>query len=133
MHIVCFFVFLISLLQGCSLSSHSYDYKYPSKFSINVDRDLLETHDGKTFSANLNGVHPVLGNAIKIKVRGLIAESLTDPDPKKSSLAFRQWHRFTALLKEAQTIDIRDLERGKGGFWVLADVYVDDFLITGSL
>ena len=132
MPVVYFYLSIILFIQGCSNQTELADRKYPSRFRINVVDDLLETHDGNTFSANLHGVHPVLGNALRIKARGVSVESIKNSDSKKASLAFRQWHRFTALLKEAKVVEVHDLERGTNGFWVLVDVYIDGVLFSGA-
>jgi len=132
MPVVYFYLSIILFIQGCSSQIELADRKYPSRFRINVVDDLLETHDGNTFSANLHGIHPVFGNALRIKARGVSVESIKNSDSKKASLAFRQWHRFSELLKEAKIVEVRDLERGTNGFWVLADVYIDGVLFSGA-
>ena len=118
-----------SLLTGC-FSGSTGPKDYTSRFHLDVTADILETLDGNTFVAHVQGVHPVLGRALKIRVRGLSAQSITDNDSEKSSLAFRQWHKFRQLLKESKTVELGNLERGDTGFWVWADVYLDGKILV---
>lgn len=118
------FIVCACLLTGC-FSGSTGPKDYTSSFHLDVTADILETLDGNSFVAHVQGVHPVFGRALKIKVRGLSAESITVGDSRKSSLAFRQWHKFRQLLKESKTVELRNLERGDSGFWVWADVYLD--------
>jgi hypothetical protein len=122
----------IFLFLGCSYQTDYSGRKYPKNFILHVADDVLESLNGNTFTANIRGIHPVFGNAINIKVRGLSAKSITDPDTEIATLAFRQWHRFSELIKEAKVIELRDLERGSDGFWVWADVYIDGVLLQDA-
>tara|TARA_B110000003_G_C16641940_1_gene530533 strand:+ start:2684 stop:3085 length:402 start_codon:yes stop_codon:yes gene_type:complete len=117
-----FFVFLV---VACSSSQNSRNSVFPSRFHLDVSKDILETLDGNTFVAHVRGVNPVFGRALKIKVRGLVVESVSETNSSKVSTAFRQWHQFRQILKESKTVEIRNLERSSEGFWVWADVYID--------
>ena len=130
MRFIC--LFALFLFLGCASQTNYAGKKYPKKFSLRVADDVLETLNGNTFTANVRGLHPVFGNAIRIRVRGLSANAITDLDTEKATVAFRQWHRFTALIKEAEVIELRDLERGEKGFWVWADVYIDGVLLKDA-
>ena len=72
----------------------------------------METLSGNTFVANVKNIHPVFGEALTIKVRGLKVDSIETEDSSSASRAFRQWHKFSNLLKEASDIELRNLERG---------------------
>ena len=63
---------------------------FPMRFVLDKGRDLKETVSGNTFVATLPGVHPVFGEALTIRVRGLQAESISEKDPQKAALAFDQ-------------------------------------------
>jgi len=95
------------------------------RFVLNKSKDLKETISGNTFVATLPGIHPVFGEALTIRVRGLKAESIKEKDP----LAFEQWLRFKRAIEDARTVELRNLERGAGDFWVWADLYLDGRLI----
>lgn len=117
---------------ACSSSQNSLNRNFPSKFYLDVSEDILETLDGQSFVAHVRGVNPVLGRALKIKVRGLRVESLIDVNSTKVSTAFRQWHQFQQILKESNMVEIRNLERGSGGFWIWADLYIDGKILESS-
>ena len=118
-------LFFVFLLVGCSSSQNLSNSVFPSRFHLDVSKDILETLDGNSFVAHVRGVNPVFGRALKIKVRGLLVESVSETNSIKLSIAFRQWHQFRQILKEAKTVEIRNLERSSEGFWVWADVYID--------
>ena len=118
-------LFFVFLLVGCSSSQNLSNSVFPSRFHLDVSKDILETLDGNSFVAHVRGVNPVFGRALKIKVRGLLVESVSETNSIKVSIAFRQWHQFRQILKEAKTVEIRNLERSSEGFWVWADVYID--------
>jgi hypothetical protein len=118
-------LFLVFVLVACSSSQNSRNSVFPSRFHLDVSKDILETLDGNTFVAHVRGVNPVFGRALKIKVRGLVVESVSETNSSKVSTAFRQWHQFRQILKESKTVEIRNLERSAEGFWVWADVYID--------
>ena len=117
-------VFLFFLV-ACSSSQTSVIQGFPSRFYLDVSKDILETLDGNTFVAHVKGVNPIFGRALKIKARGLQVESVSDTNASKVSTAFRQWHQFRQILKESKTVEIRNLERSSEGFAVWADVYID--------
>jgi len=125
-------LFLVFFLVACSSSQNSLNQVFPSRFYLDVSKDILETLDGNTFVADVRGLNPIFGRALKIKVRGLQVESVMDINSSKVSTAFRQWHQFRQILKESKTVQIRNLERGSEGFWLWADVYIDGKILESS-
>ena len=120
-----FFSTLFIFLVSCSSEGKFFRESYPDKFKLNAETDVMETLSGNTFVANVKNIHPVFGEALTIKVRGLKVDSIETEDSSSASRAFRQWHKFSNLLKEASDIELRNLERGRNGFWIWADVYID--------
>ena len=120
-----FFSILFIFLVSCSSEGKFFRQSYPDKFKLSAETDVMETLSGNTFVANVKNIHPVFGEALTIKVRGLKVDSIETEDSSSASRAFRQWHKFTNLLKEASDIELRNLERGRNGFWIWADVYID--------
>ena len=120
-----FFSTLFIFLVSCSSEGKFFRQSYPDKFKLNAETDVMETLNGNTFVANVKNIHPVFGEALTIKVRGLKVDSIETEDSSSAGRAFRQWHKFTNLLKEASDIELRNLERRRNGFWILADVYID--------
>ena len=120
-----FFSTLFIFLVSCSSEGKFFRQSYPDKFKLSAETDVMETLSGNTFVANVKNIHPVFGKALTIKVRGLKVDSIETEDSSSASRAFRQWHKFSNLLKEASDIELRNLERGRNGFWIWADVYID--------
>ena len=120
-----FFSSLFIFLVSCSSEGKFFRQSNPDKFKLNAETDVMETLSGNTFVANVKNIHPVFGEALTIKVRGLKVDSIETEDSSSASRAFRQWHKFSSLLKEASDIELRNLERGRNGFWIWADVYID--------
>lgn len=120
-----FFSTLFIFLVSCSSEGKFFRQSYPDKFKLSAETDVMETLSGNTFVANVKNIHPVFGEALTIKVRGLKVDSIETEDSSSASRAFRQWHKFSNLLKEASDIELRNLERGRNGFWIWADVYID--------
>ncbi len=121
----CLVILILSILTSCSSKNDFIQKHYQERFYLDSKKDIKETLNGNTFIANVGGVNPIFGDSLTIKVRGLRVESIESEDPSISQLAFRQWHKFKILLKEANEIEIRNLERGQNGFWVWADLYLD--------
>ena len=113
-------LFLVFFLVACSSSQNSLNQVFPSRFYLDVSKDILETLDGNTFVADVRGLNPIFGRALKIKVRGLQVESVMDINSSK------------VILKESKTVQIRNLERGSEGFWLWADVYIDGKILESS-
>jgi hypothetical protein len=129
----CLLTFAICLVTGCgSVSNQAVEAQrivFPKRFVLDKGRDLKETISGNSFVATLPGVHPLFGEALTIQVRGLQAESVKEKDPQKATRAFDQWLAFKRTMENAHTVELRNLERGRGGFWVWADLYLDGRLI----
>jgi len=124
--------FACCLTSGCSVSEQAMQTErtgFPMRFVLDKGRDLKETISGNTFVATLPGIHPVFGEALTIRVRGLQAESIRAKDPQKAALAFDQRLAFRRAMDSAHTVELRNLERGKGGFWIWADLYLNGRLI----
>lgn len=125
--------FAYCLTSGCSTVSEqamsAERIVFPKRFLLDKESDLKETISGNEFVASLPGVHPVFGEALTIRVRGLHAESIKEKDPQKAARAFDQRLAFRRALEDARTVELRHLERGNGGFWVWADLYLNGRLI----
>ena len=95
----CLLALAFCLASGCAVSEQAIQAErtgFPMRFVLDKGRDLKETVSGNTFVATLPGVHPVFGEALTIRVRGLQAESIREKDPQKAALAFDQSLRSDA-------------------------------------
>lgn len=97
----------------------------------------VKNYDGDTITFDIPSVHPLLGDEIMIRVKGIdTAEKRTKDDCEKR-VALHTQKVVQDLLENAKRIDLNNSERGKY-FRVLADVYVDgqsvaEFLIKQNL
>jgi hypothetical protein len=124
--------FACCLTSGCAVSEQAMQTErsgFPMRFVLDKGEHLKETISGNTFVATLPGIHPVFGEALTIRVRGLQAESIRSKDPQKAALAFDQRLAFRRAMDNARTVEIRNLERGEGGIGVWADLYLNGRLI----
>ena len=80
---------------------------FAKRFVISKGNGLREILSGNSFVADLPGVHPLFGEAVTIRVRGLKAESVKDEDPRKAARAYDQWLKFKRTLENAKSRRVR--------------------------
>lgn len=128
-----FLALLVVFLTGCSNSwpeggtANQADSVFPVRFLLDKGTDLKEIVSGNEFVTDLPGVHPVFGQAVQVRVRGIRSESIKEGDPEKAAQAFRQRLHFKRLLEDAESVELRNLERavGENSFLVWADLYLN--------
>lgn len=81
-------------------------------------------YDGDTFTVNIASVHPLIGQAITVRVLGIDAAEMTAEDSCEKSAALRAKQEAQEMLSGAKRIDLTDIKRDKY-FRVLAEVKVD--------
>jgi micrococcal nuclease len=91
--------------------------------SLTVSK-LEGVHDGDTFKVTIDGIHPLIGKEILVRIAGIDTPELTSEDPKVQELACRARDHTEDLLRKAHKIVLKDVRRDKY-FRILADVYVD--------
>ncbi|SFI20474.1 thermonuclease family protein [Modicisalibacter xianhensis] len=105
--------------------------------------EVVAIYDGDTFTANVEGWPPVIGERIKIRVAGINAperRSRCDTEADKArekTLAADARVYVVERLRDAERIELRQIKRGSF-FRLIADVYVDgeslgDQLIAAGL
>jgi len=107
--------------------------RFPQRFELLTGRDVGRVLDGKTFVVNLPGVHPLLGENVPVRVRGLHALELPPPRDEDLPSAITQWNQLRKLVENTHKIELRRLERGKDKFYLLADVYLDGEFLSQNL
>ena len=106
---------------------------FPQRFELLNGHDVGRVLDGKTFEVNLPGVHPLLGENVPVRVRGLHALELPPARTEDLPSAITQWDQLRKLIENARRIELRRLERGKDKFYLLADVYLDGEFLSQNL
>ena len=70
-------------------------------------------YDGDTCTFTIPGVHPLLGDRIKVRLRGIDAAEIRSKCEWAKKHAVRTRDFLIALLRESPRVDLVDVERGK--------------------
>ena len=82
--------------------------------------DFLSNYDGDTITCNISGVHPIIGEKIRVRVRGVDTPEIRKPKEAKMAIRARDFTR--RVCSEASEVILRDISRGKY-FRIVADVF----------
>lgn len=93
---------------------------------------VVEVYDGDTFKIDLQGLHPLFGDKLPIRVKGIDTPELRGTTEEVKALAVQARELTENTLKGAQRIELRNPERGKY-FRVVAEVWVDGKALAGIL
>lgn len=99
--------------------------------------ELVSVYDGDTFRVNVDGWPEIIGQNMSIRVNGIDTPERRDKRENIKQLAQAAKEVVVTLLREAESIELRNMQRGKY-FRIVADVYVDgnslaDILIKKGL
>jgi len=86
--------------------------------------EVTSIYDADTFRANIRDWPAIIGQHVPIRVRGMDAPEIRGRCPAEKEAAKRARDETVNLLRNANNIELRKLERGKY-FRILAEVYVD--------
>ena len=97
----------------------------------------VRNYDGDTITFNLPGLHSIIGEKISIRVNGIDTPEIKGKCEKEKYDAQQAQQMVEDILKDAEQITLRDMERGKY-FRIAADVIVDgenlaDMLIEAGM
>jgi micrococcal nuclease len=97
----------------------------------------VRNYDGDTITFNLPGLHPIIGEKISIRVNGIDTPEIKGKCEKEQYDAKQAQQMVADILKDAEQITLKNMERGKY-FRIAADVIVDgenlaDMLIEASM
>ena len=97
----------------------------------------VRNYDGDTITFNLPGLHPIIGEKIKIRFNGIDMPEIRGKCEKEKYDAKQAKEMVTDILKDAEQIELKNMERGKY-FRIAADVIVDgenlaDMLIEAGM
>lgn len=87
-------------------------------------KQVVEVYDGDTFKIDLPGVHPLFGDNLPIRVKGIDTPELRGTSEEVKALAEQARELTENTLKGAEKIELRNPERGKY-FRIVAEVWVD--------
>lgn len=102
-----------------------------------TDVEVVRVYDGDTFFVDISSIHPLLGDEIGIRVRGVDTPEIRAGCDQERELAYAARSLAETSLMEAMDVDLVNVERGKY-FRIVATVMVDgtdlaDILIDAEL
>jgi len=97
----------------------------------------VSNYDGDTIKFDLPGLHPIIGNKINIRLNGIDTPEIRGKCEQETYSAEQAKEMVADILKDAETIDLKNMERGKY-FRIAADVFADgenlaDILIDAGM
>jgi len=92
----------------------------------------VSNYDADTIKFDLPGLHPIIGEKINIRVNGIDTPEIKGECEQEKYLAKQGKELVADILKDAETIDLKNLERGKY-FRIVADVFVDGDNLANEL
>jgi len=84
----------------------------------------IRNYDGDTVTFNLPSLHPIIGEKISIRVNGIDTPEIKGKCEKEKYDAKQAKEMVADILKDAEQIVLKNMERGKY-FRIAADVIVD--------
>jgi micrococcal nuclease len=97
---------------------------HAKSFGNYVGAVYIRNYDGDTITFNLPGLHPIIGENISIRVNGIDTPEIKGKCGKEKYDAKQAKKMVADILKGAEQVNIRNMERGKY-FRIAADVIVD--------
>ncbi len=99
-------------------------YSFAKSFGDYHGAVYVRSYDGDTVTFNLPGLHPIIGEKINIRVDGIDTPEIRGKCEKEKYDAQQAKEMVTDILKDAEQISLKNMERGKY-FRIAADVIVD--------
>jgi micrococcal nuclease len=101
-----------------------YSPAYAKSFGDYEGAIYVRNYDGDTITFNLPGLHPIIGEKISIRVNGIDTPEIKGKCEKEKYDAKQAKEMVVDILKGAEQVSLRNMERGKY-FRIAADVIVD--------
>ena len=99
-------------------------YSYAKSYGDYQGAVYIRNYDGDTITFNLPGLHPIISEKISIRVNGIDTPEIKGKCEKEKYDAKQAQQMVADILKDADQIVLRNMERGKY-FRIAADVIVD--------
>ena len=104
---------------------------FPNLLDLEPEQ-VVEIYDGDTFKIDLEGVHPLFGDNLPIRVKGIDTPEIRGTSDEVKNLAVKARELTKNTLLSAQKIELRNPERGKY-FRIVAEVWVDGKALADML
>ena len=119
--------FSVSLLAGIVLAiglAASPAWPGPRTYGDFQDIKFIRCYDGDTCTFTIPGLHPLLGERISVRIRGIDTPEIKGKCPEENARAREAKKLVNQILKQASRIDLMGVGRGKY-FRILASVVAD--------
>ena len=103
-----------------------------SKKAPENKQQYVRNYDGDTITFNLPNLHPIIGEKISDRVNGIDTPEIKGNCEKEKYDAQQAKEMVADILKDAEQITLKHIERGKY-FRIAADVLVDGEDLGGML
>ena len=110
---------LVATLWLLSLQVVAADY-----YGDLVVEKYISAYDGDTFRVDVAEIHPLIGRNMPIRLRGVDTPEIRGKCDQEKALAIKARDFVRELLANAETIVLKNIDRGKY-FRIVADVSVD--------
>ena len=117
-------VFLIYVMPVMALADKTYG-------SATI-AEVTSIYDGDTFRANIPDYPPIIGQHMGVRINGVDTPEMRGKCEQEKNLARTAKHYTETALRNAKTIELRNMQRGKY-FRIVADVYADGINIGDAL
>lgn len=112
-------------------------YSLAKSYGNIENAQYVRNYDGDTVTFTLPGLHPIIGEKINIRVNGIDTPEIRGKCEKEKYDAKQAREMVADILKDAEQITLKNMERGKY-FRIAADVFVDgenlaDILIEAGM
>ncbi len=126
--------FLLSILISLTGQAYASEVNVDCKHDASTFRCVkyLKNYDADTITFNIPDVHPLVGEKISVRVRGLDTPEVKGKLPCEKQAARTAQRLVENLMKNAKRIDLRNVDRDKY-FRILADVFVDEKSIADTI
>lgn len=85
--------------------------------------EYVKNYDGDTITFNIPGVHPIIGNRVKVRLLNVDTAEIKTKEECEKQKARQAQKVVENLLKPAKRIDLENIQRGKY-FRIVADVKI---------
>ena len=106
------------------ITNSAYAAKSKHTYSSFEGVQYVKNYDGDTITVDIPGVHPIIGNDMMIRIRGIDTPELKAGCQEELEKARQAKKLVRSLLRSAKQINLYKVGRGKY-FRIIADVEVD--------
>ena len=93
---------------------------------------IISVYDGDTFRVNIDGIHPLIGDNIGIRVNNIDTPEIKGKCPSEKQLAIKARDFVASRLNSAKEVLLINPKRGKY-FRIVADVMIDGQMLDKML